>query len=134
MANILVNEGKYELLKGTFGDLSSGTTIKLALVNNSIGTVNSATLYSNVSGNIVAGSIVSLTGKTITNNSNVFTAANPTISGVASGISVKGYIIYFDNGTIQRLIGFVDTGTGLPFTTNGGNITITFSGSGIFAL
>lgn len=132
MANILVNEGKYELLKGTFGDISSGTTIKLALVNSSIGSVTATSTYSSVSGNIVAGSTVSLSGKTITNN--VFTASNPTISGVSSGISVKGYIVYFDNGSIQRLIGFVDTGTGLPFTTNGGNITITFSGSGIFAL
>ena len=132
MANTLVNEGKYELMKGTFGDMTSGTTIKLALVNNSIGTVTSSSTYSSVSGNIVAGSTVSLSSKTVANN--VFDAADPTITGVASGISVKGYIVYFDNGSIQRLIGYVDTGTGLPFTTNGGNITVTFSGSGIFAL
>jgi len=132
MANTLVNEGKYELMKGTFGDMTSGTTIKLALVNNAIGSVTATSTYSSVSGNIVAGSIVSLGTKTVTNN--IFDAADPTITGVASGISVKGYIVYFDNGSIQRLIGYVDTGTGLPFTTNGGNITVTFSGSGIFAL
>lgn len=133
--SILVNEGKYNLMKGVYGDLVAGTSIKLALIDNSVGPVTAATTYTNISGKIVPGSVVTLLSKSIASNTNVFTAAPPTITGVASGITVKGYIIYFDNGSLPAtLIGYTDNGTGLPFTTNGGNITITFSGSGIFAL
>lgn len=136
MANTLVNEGKYELLKGTIGDITSGTTIKLALVKTTSG-FSSSTTYGDVAAasggtNIITSSIVSLGSKTVTNN--VFDAADPTITGVPSGITVNGYIIYFDNGSSKKLLGWVDTGTGISFTTNGGNITITFSVSGIFAL
>jgi hypothetical protein len=46
-------------------------------------------------------------------------------------------IIYRHTGTeaTSHLIAFFDTGvTGLPVTPNGGNITVAWSGSGIFAL
>ena len=53
---------------------------------------------------------------------------------VASGSTVLGFLIY--HSTTGTLIGWVDTGTGLPFATNNGNVTLTFSSgaSKIFAL
>lgn len=138
MSNIMFIEGKNGLLKGTFGDITAGSNIKLALITNG-GSFTNQTQYSSIVGiNIVAGSSVILGGKGTTTpdntNGNKFYAGNPTITGVLSGISVTGYIVYFDDGLTKKLISYTDSGTGLPFTTNGGNITITFSGSGVFAL
>jgi hypothetical protein len=36
--------------------------------------------------------------------------------------------------TAQRVIAYVDTGTGLPVTPNGADISVVFSGSGLFTL
>lgn len=64
-----------------------------------------------------------LASKTITNG--VFDAADKTLTAV-SGASVEAIIIYQHTGTdsTSRLILFIDTGTGLPVTPNGGDITI----------
>jgi hypothetical protein len=46
-------------------------------------------------------------------------------------------VIYVDTGTAATspLVAYIDTGvTGLPVTPNGGNITVTWNASGIFAL
>jgi hypothetical protein len=46
-------------------------------------------------------------------------------------------VIYKDTGTASTspLIGYFDVvASGLPVTPNGGNITVTFNASGIFAL
>jgi hypothetical protein len=54
-----------------------------------------------------------------------------------SGVSVEALIIYKDTGTASTspLIYFVDVAaSGLPVTPNGGNITVQFNASGIFAL
>jgi hypothetical protein len=54
-----------------------------------------------------------------------------------SGATVEALVIYIDTGTAgtSRLIGFIDTGvTNLPVTPNGGDISITWNASGIFAL
>jgi hypothetical protein len=54
-----------------------------------------------------------------------------------SGASVEALVIYIDTGVAgtSRLVAYIDTGvTGLPVTPNGGDITITWNASGIFAL
>jgi hypothetical protein len=46
-------------------------------------------------------------------------------------------VIYVDTGTAATspLVAYIDSGvTGLPVTPNGGNISITWNASGIFAL
>jgi hypothetical protein len=66
----------------------------------------------------------------------VFDAADKTISAVSGDVS-EALILYIHTGTegTSRLICFLDTGvTGLPVTPNGGDITITWHASGIFAL
>lgn len=74
---------------------------------------------------------------TPTTAAGVFDGDNLTYTAV-SGNSVEALVIYRKNGganTTWKLVAFIDTGqTGLPVTPNGGNITVTFSGSGIFSL
>lgn len=75
-----------------------------------------------------------LASKTVTNGT--FDAADITITAV-SGTTVEALVIYNDTGTAatSNLIAYMDTGvTGLPLTPNGGDVTIQWSGSGIFAL
>ena len=46
-------------------------------------------------------------------------------------------VIYIDTGVAgtSRLVAYIDTGvTNLPVTPNGGDITITWNASGIFAI
>jgi len=107
-------------------------TIKAALVDTGTYTYSAAhQFYSSVSG--VVGTPVTLTSKTVTNG--VFDAADVTFTAVA-GNSVEAIIIYKDTGSAATspLIAYLDSGTGLPVTPNGGDITITWSGSGIFSL
>lgn len=67
----------------------------------------------------------------------VFDAADITITAV-SGASVEDVTIYKDSGVAATspLIAFLDTGTGLPFTPNGGDVTIQWDSgaSKIFAI
>ena len=67
--------------------------------------------------------------------SGVFDGDNVTFSSV-SGATVEAIVIYRKNAgadTTHHLVAFIDTGvTGLPVTPNGGDITITWNGSGIF--
>lgn len=76
-----------------------------------------------------------LSGKTVTGG--VFDASDPTITGV-SGVSVEDITVYKDTGSAATspLIAFFDTATGLPFTPNGGDVTIQWDNgaSKIFAL
>lgn len=60
------------------------------------------------------------TGKTVTDG--VADAADITFSAVAAGSTVNGIVIY--SATADRLIAYIDTATGLPITTNNGDITI----------
>jgi hypothetical protein len=66
----------------------------------------------------------------------VFDGADVTYTAV-TGNSVEALVIYVDTGTAATspLVAYIDTGvTGLPVTPNGGNISITWNASGIFAL
>jgi hypothetical protein len=63
----------------------------------------------------------------------VFDADNVTFTAV-SGNSVESVNLLKDTGntaTSDR-IAYFDTGTGLPVTPNGGDITVTWNASGIF--
>lgn len=74
-----------------------------------------------------------LTSKTFT--SGVFDAADKTIASV-SGDQSEDVIIYIHTGTdsTSRIICYIDSGTGLPVTPNGGDINAAWNASGIFAL
>lgn len=66
-----------------------------------------------------------------------FDAGNVTLSAV-TGDPSEAVVLYIHTGTesTSRLIGYIDTATGLPVTPNGGDITITWDdgASKIFAI
>ena len=74
-----------------------------------------------------------LASKTTTGG--VFDAADKTLSAV-TGDQSEAVIIYKHTGTesTSPLIAYIDSGTGLPVTPNGGDITLTWNASGIFSI
>lgn len=65
-----------------------------------------------------------------------FDSDDPTWTAV-TGADVEAIVIYIDTGTpaTSRLIAYIDTGqTGLPFTPNGGDVTINVDAAGWFIL
>jgi hypothetical protein len=89
----------------------------------------------------LAGSAVgtdqTLTSPTVT--SGVFDAADATWTAVAGGSTVTSYVVYKSTGTgtTSNLIAWFDTDAqpaAINIVTNGGNISLIFNASGIFAL
>lgn len=107
------------------GDISWTTnTIKAVLVDTGQYTYSDS--HANLS-DIPAGARVAtsgaLTSKTVV--SNVADAADVTLPAV-TGPTVEAVVVFKDTGTAStsRLIAFLDAGTGLPVTPNGGDITV----------
>ncbi|MFO0271373.1 MAG: hypothetical protein ACK53W_12665 [Gemmatimonadota bacterium] len=142
MPNALYGRAKQKFLNpGTLGSTSSSSidliddTIRVALVDLGTYTFNADHEFFSSVSSAVVGTPVDLTSKTV-DTSGVFDAADPTFTGV-SGASVEALVIYKWTGSnaTSSLIAFIDTATsGLPVTPNGGDITVQFSASGIFAL
>jgi hypothetical protein len=132
MANALYPKWKEAIVQAT-SNSSLGGTVKIALVDTGTYTYSASHEFlSSLSG--VVGTAQTLGTKTFTNG--VFDAADVTFTAV-SGASVEALVIYVDTGSsaTSRLVAYIDTGqTGLPVTPNGGDITVTFNASGIFAL
>jgi activator of HSP90 ATPase len=89
--------------------------------------------YNDLSG--IVGTDQRIVAPTVTNGT--FDGDNVTFSAV-SGATVEALVIYRKNSganTTWRLVAFIDTSvTNLPVTPNGGDISITWNASGIFAL
>jgi hypothetical protein len=145
MANALYPKWKEELLKGTASALlnGSGTTgVYAALVDTGVYTYGSSHVYwnDNAGANDAIDGLVGAEveiGATKTYTNGVFLGANVTFTSV-SGNSAEAIIIFVKNAganTTWRMVAYLDTNvTGLPVTPNGGNITVTWNGSGIFGL
>lgn len=107
--------------------------MKVALVDTGTYTYSAAHEFlSSLSG--VVSTAQTLSTKTYLNG--VFDADNVTYTAV-SGASVEALVIYIDTGVAgtSRLVAYLDTGfTGLPITPSGGDITVTWNASGIFAI
>jgi hypothetical protein len=111
-------------------------TIKAVLIDHGTDTPNVSTddFYNDISAGIVGSLSSGLTSKTIgTVAAGVFDADNVTSTAV-SGNSVESVNPPKDTGNTATsdLIAYFDTGTGLPVTPNGGDITVTWNASGIF--
>ena len=134
MANALYPKWKEQLLQFTTNNNLSAGTVKVALVDTGVYTYNAADqFYSSVS-TAVVGTPQTIGTKTFTNG--VFDGADVTFTSV-TGASVEALVLYVDTGTAgtSPLVAYIDTSvTGLPVTPNGGNISITWNASGIFAL
>lgn len=134
MANAIYPKYKESLISGGSNvNLSSGT-VKVALVDTGTYTYSASHDYYDDVSAAVVGTPQTIGSKTVT--SGTFDGADVTFSSV-SGSSVEALVIYVDTGVAgtSPLVAYIDTSvTGLPVTPNGGDIAITWSGSGIFTL
>ena len=133
MANAIYPLYKQAILTGGANTNMSTGTVRAALVDTGVYTYSAAHEFlTSLTGRV--GTDATLGTKTFTNG--VFDAADATYTAV-TGNSVEAIVLYIDTGTAgtSRLIAYLDTGfTGLPVTPNGGDITVTWNASGIFAL
>lgn len=133
MANALFTEGKENLLGAVF-DLDTDT-MKVALTDEGSITVDPSThdFYNDIESGTV-GTPGTLDSKTISNGT--FDAADEAFTAL-SGSSVESLNIYEDTAgasSTDPLLVHIDTGTNIPFTPNGGDVTIQWNGSGIFSI
>jgi hypothetical protein len=115
------------------GSVRTGT-LKAALLNTDVVAYNAAhDFYNDISAGVV-GTPVEITSPTFA--SGVLDGANVTWSSVPGTTTLEAVVVYLDTGNVatSHLICFIDSGTGLPITSDGNNIACTFSGSGICAL
>lgn len=133
MANAIYPLYKQAILTGGANTNMSTGTVKAALVDTGVYTYSAAHEFlTSLTGRV--GTDATLGSKTFTNG--VFDAADATYTAV-TGNSAEAIVLYIDTGTAgtSRLIAYLDTGfTGLPVTPNGGDITVSWNASGIFAL
>jgi hypothetical protein len=133
MANALYPKWKEQLLQFTANNNLSAGTVKVALVTAGYTYSSANQFYSSVSASVV-GTPQTIGSKTFTDG--VFDGGNVTFTAV-TGSQVVSLVLYIDTGSAATspLVAFLDTGvTNLPVTPNGGDITITWNASGIFAL
>lgn len=131
MASAIYPAFKQALLNGSV-DLTTAT-VRAVLIDTGTYTYNSAhDFYNDLSG-VVGTESAALASKTITNG--VFDAADISFTAV-TGNTVEAIVLFVDTGNVatDRLICFLDQGTGLPVSPNGGDINISWSVSGIFSL
>jgi hypothetical protein len=134
MANALYPKWKEQLLQFTANNNLSAGTVKVALIDTGTYTYNSADQFFSSASSASVGTPQTIGSKTFTNG--VFDGADVTFTAV-TGNSVEALIIYVDTGNAATspLVAYIDTSvTGLPVTPNGGDISITWNASGIFAL
>lgn len=131
MADAIYPKYKQALLDAdTNIDVNDGT-VKVAL---STAAYNSAhQFYTDVSASTV-GTPQTINNTTVTNG--LFDGDNVTYTAVAGGSTVTALIIYIDTGSAatSRLVAFIDTVSGFPLSTNGGDVTVAWNASGIFQL
>jgi len=133
MANALYDSGRERFLGG---DLDwDANTILVSLLDAADYTINLSTddFWNDVPGAAVVATSSALSSKTKVGGT--ADAGDITFSTV-TGDPSEYLNIRQDTGTpsTSALIGNMDTATGLPVTPNGGNITVTWNGSGIFKL
>lgn len=134
MANALYGLGKQKLLSGSI-DLTTAT-MKASLISSSYTANLSTDEFYSTPVAFILNSAQTLGTKTVTLG--VFDAADITFSAVTSGATAKCVVIWKDTGSnaTSPLLAYIDTITGFPLATNGGDITIVWdSGANkIFAL
>lgn len=140
MANAIYPKWKAALLQNSADsdlDGTGATGVWAALYDVGAGGAYDAAdeFYSDLSAGIV-GTPVEI-GATKSYTSGIFDGADVTWTSV-SGAQCEAIVIYRKNAgadTTWRLVAYLDTNvTGLPVTPNGGNITVAWNASGIFAL
>ena len=122
MANALYGKGKEKMLSAAINFLTD--TPKVALVENTYPqSLTADEFYSDIS-TYVLGTPQTLGTKSVTLG--VFDAADVTYTAVTTGDTSEGVVIYKDTGVAgtSPLLAYIDTITGFPLATNGGDITV----------
>ena len=120
MANTLFPKGKQKILSAAINFPTD--TIKAILVTDSY-TYSTAHEFLSDLGTTV-GTAQTLANKTVTDG--VFDAGDITFATLAPGSNLKAVVLYKDTGVAgtSSLIDYIDTVTGLPMATNGGDVQI----------
>lgn len=126
MANGFYKKGLEAFLSGSIS--WSAADIKVVLVDTAGYAVNLSThqYLSDIGAGYRIATSGNLSGKSVTDG--VGDASDVTITAV-TGASVEALVIYKDTGNAATspLICYIDTMTGLPFTPNGSDVTITWN-------
>lgn len=124
MANALYGKGKEKLLASGNAIAVDTDTIKAALLSSAYtpDLVNHE-WWSDVSADLL-GTAQALASKTYAQG--VLDAADVTFAAVASGATAKFVVLYKDTGVAgtSPLLALIDTLTGFPFATNGGDVLV----------
>jgi hypothetical protein len=121
MTNALYMKGAEKILSGAI-DFTTAT-IKVALVKNTYPqNLSVDEFWSDISAYLV-GTPQTLGSKTVSGGK--FDAADPTFTAVTAGDTVEALVLYKDTGVAgtSPLLAYIDTVTGFPLATNGGDIT-----------
>ena len=120
MANRLYPKGAEKIL-GTL-DLTA-VTVKAALLSDAYTYSAAHEFLSDISASVL-NTAQTLASKSVAGG--VLDAADVVYTAVTSGATARYVALYRDTGTAgtSSLIFFVDTATGLPMATNGGDITV----------
>lgn len=137
MANALYPKWKEALLNNTSGSALTGsgsTGLYVAMVTSAYTYSSTHQFYSSLSG--VVGTDQEITSPTLTNGT--VDGGDVTFTSVAGGSTVNALVLYRKNAganTTWQLVAYIDSSvTGIPLSTNGSNVTITWNASGIFTL
>jgi len=136
MANAVYPLYKKAILDGAANSALTGTGatgLWVALVDTGTYVYSAAhEFYSSLSG--IVGTDVEITS--VTTLSGVVDGDNVTFLSV-SGTTVEALVLYRKNAganTTWRLVAYIDSSVaGMPVTPNGGDVTVTWNASGIFA-
>jgi len=133
MANALYPKWKEAIIQASSNSSLTGT-LKVVLVDTGTYTYSASHEFlTSLSG--TGGTAQTIGSKTYTDG--VLDGADVTFTAVAGTVTYEALVLYLDTGAAgtSRLVAYFDTGvTGLPVTSNGGDISVTWNASGIFAL
>jgi hypothetical protein len=133
MASVVYPKWKEAVMQAS-ANSSLGGTVKVIIVDAADYTYSAAhDFYDDVPVAARIGTAQTLANKTYVNGT--FDADDVTFTSV-TGDQAEALVIFIDTGVegTSRLVAYIDTGTGLPVTPGGGNITVTWNASGIFTL
>ena len=134
---LLYNEFKFQLLNGAYNLANAQDTLQMVLVTGHTPDIDTDTQYSDVVADEVSGAGYDAGGKALTgqatskdtgNDLGKFAADNVTWTGLDAG--TPNYAVLQDVTASNLLIANWEIAT----ASNGGNYTLTFSGSGIITI
>lgn len=123
MANQWYPKGLQHFAQGDIAFLTD--TIGIILVGSGYTFSTAHEFVTDLGANVIARS-PALASKTTT--SGVLNAASPVVSAVGGAVAVDFVVLYKNTGSdaTSELLVFWDTGTGIPLTPNGGDVTVNF--------